>query len=63
MTAKILTTRKNLTKISEKDKILIPAKKPRNFFVPLSKNRKAGKHVDKRKKEAYDPKHRNKQDD
>lgn len=42
--------------------ITIPIKKPRNPMVVPSTKRKAGKHVDKRKKEKYNPKHRNTQE-
>lgn len=40
------------------EKIKIPLKKPRNPLVPAGVGKKAGKHVDKRKKERYSPKHR-----
>lgn len=42
--------------------IKVPVKKPRNPLVPGAATRKAGKHVDKRKKEKYNPKHPNKQE-
>lgn len=44
------------------ESIKVPVKKPRNPLVAPSTKRKAGKHIDKKKKEKYNPKHPNKQE-
>lgn len=42
--------------------VILPATKPRNPTVVPLQRKKSGKHVDKKKKEQYNPKHPNKQE-
>lgn len=44
------------------ERIKVPVKKPRNPFVVPAGKKKAGRHIDKKKKEKYNPKHPNKQE-